>query len=236
MPGALDGSAVLQRPWAETSPTTSAARAIARRRRCVAVRGDHMPKQILKRDGCLETWSTTRIANAILKGLKGSGIKDPLLSTRLAKKVEKKLAGIEVAEQEHVQDMVQEVLMENRLYKVAERYIIYREKRRELRNQNQAYMDTKDMIETYLDRSDWRVAENSNMVHSFQGLILHMAGSVQARYVLEKYPEEVRLAHEHGYFHIHDLSQALRRRMRADRQLPRHLAERVGRGPGLQQR
>ena len=165
-----------------------------------------MPKQILKRDGCLETWSTTRIANAILKGLKGSGIKDPLLSTRLAKKVEKKLAGIEVAEQEHVQDMVQEVLMENRLYKVAERYIIYREKRRELRNQNQAYMDTKDMIETYLDRSDWRVAENSNMVHSFQGLILHMAGSVQARYVLEKYPEEVRLAHEHGYFHIHDLS------------------------------
>ena len=84
-----------------------------------------MPKQILKRDGCLETWSTNRIANAILKGLKGSGIKDPLLSTRLAKKVEKKLAGIDVAEQEHVQDMVQEVLMENRLYKVAERYIIY---------------------------------------------------------------------------------------------------------------
>jgi len=29
---------------------------------------------------------------------------------------------------------------------------------------------------------------------------------VQARYVLEKYPEEVRSAHDHGYFHIHDLS------------------------------
>ncbi|UZP67082.1 ribonucleoside triphosphate reductase [Desulfovibrio mangrovi] len=165
-----------------------------------------MPKQILKRDGCIETWSLDRIANAIFKALKGSGIKDPLLSKRLAGKVEKKLEGIDMPEQEHVQDMVQQVLMEARLYTVAERYIIYREKRREMRSQNQAYLDISSMIESYLDRSDWRVQENSNMGHSFQGLILHMAGSVQARYVLEKYPEEIRLAHNHGYFHIHDLS------------------------------
>ncbi len=165
-----------------------------------------MPKQILKRDGCIETWSLERIANAIFKALKGSGIKDPLLSKRLAGKVEKKLEGLDMPEQEHVQDMVQQVLMEARLYTVAERYIIYREKRREMRSQNQAYLDISKMIESYLDRSDWRVQENSNMGHSFQGLILHMAGSVQARYVLEKYPEEIRLAHNHGYFHIHDLS------------------------------
>ncbi|MFV0350394.1 MAG: ribonucleoside triphosphate reductase [Halodesulfovibrio sp.] len=165
-----------------------------------------MPKQILKRDGCIETWSLDRIANAIFKALKGSGIKDPLLSKRLAGKVEKKLEGFDMPEQEHVQDMVQQVLMEARLYTVAERYIIYREKRREMRSQNQAYLDIATMIESYLDRSDWRVQENSNMGHSFQGLILHMAGSVQARYVLEKYPEEIRLAHNHGYFHIHDLS------------------------------
>jgi ribonucleoside-triphosphate reductase len=44
------------------------------------------------------------------------------------------------------------------------------------------------------------------MAHSFQGLMLHLSGSVQARYSLEKYPEEIRQAHEHGYFHIHDLS------------------------------
>ena len=29
---------------------------------------------------------------------------------------------------------------------------------------------------------------------------------MQARYALGKYPEEVREAHDHGYFHIHDLS------------------------------
>lgn len=36
--------------------------------------------------------------------------------------------------------------------------------------------------------------------------MLYLSGSVQARYALEKYPEEIRLAHEHGYLHIHDLS------------------------------
>jgi ribonucleoside-triphosphate reductase len=165
-----------------------------------------MPKQIIKRDGCIETWSTKRIGDAIFKALKGSGIKDPLLADRLAGKVEAKLVDEESPEQEQVQDMVQQVLMEARLYKVAERYILYREKRRELRTQDQSFLDIVGVTESYLDNIDWRVSENSNMVHSFQGLILHMAGSVQARYVLEKYPEEVRMAHNHGYFHLHDLS------------------------------
>ena len=124
----------------------------------------------------------------------------------MARKVEQKLAGLDVPEQEHVQDLVEQVLMESRLYNVARKYIIYREKRRELREQTAAYLDIKDTIDNYLSKADWRVAENANMTHSFQGLMLHLSGTVQARYALEKYPEEVRLAHEHGYFHIHDLS------------------------------
>lgn len=124
----------------------------------------------------------------------------------MARKVEQKLAGLDVPEQEHVQDLVEQVLMESRLYNVARKYIIYREKRRELREQTAAYLDIKDTIDNYLSKADWRVAENANMTHSFQGLMLHLSGTVQARYALEKYPEEVRLAHEHGYFHLHDLS------------------------------
>ncbi|MFP4168859.1 MAG: ribonucleoside triphosphate reductase [Desulfonatronovibrionaceae bacterium] len=165
-----------------------------------------MPKQIKKRDGCLETWSTERIAQAILKALNASGIKDPLLSTRLAKKVEGKLFGYDVPEQERVQDMVEMVLMESRLFDVAKKYILYREKRREFRSQKQAYLDITETIDSYMNKSDWRVNENANMGHSFQGLMLHLSGSVQAKYTLEKYPEEVRQAHNHGYFHIHDLS------------------------------
>ncbi|EGB16472.1 anaerobic ribonucleoside-triphosphate reductase [Pseudodesulfovibrio mercurii] len=165
-----------------------------------------MPSQIMKRDGRLETWSTDRIAQAIFKALSASGIKDPLLARRLARKVEKKLDGMDIPEQEHVQNMVEQVLMEGRQYDIAKKYILYREKRRQLRSQKAAYLDIKDVIDTYLDQADWRVNENANMTHSFQGLMLHLSGTVQARYALEKYPEEIRLAHEHGYFHIHDLS------------------------------
>ena len=165
-----------------------------------------MPSQIMKRDGRLETWSTDRIAQAIFKALNASGIKDPILAGRMARKVEAKLADVSIPEQEHVQDMVERVLMESRQYEVARRYVLYREKRRQLREQKQAYLDIKETIDEYLGKSDWRVNENANMTHSFQGLMLHLSGTVQARYALEKYPEEVRLAHEHGYFHIHDLS------------------------------
>ncbi len=165
-----------------------------------------MPLQIKKRDGCLETWSLDRIAQAVLKALKASGVKDPLLSKRLARKVETKLADIDVPEQELVQDTVEQVLMESRLFSAAKRYIIYREKRRQIREHKAAYLDVSETIDSYLSAADWRVNENANMSHSFQGLMLHLSGSTQARYALEKYPEEVRAAHEHGYFHIHDLS------------------------------
>lgn len=165
-----------------------------------------MPQHIVKRDGRVETWSLDRITLAILKSLNASGIKDPLLAKRLAGKVEAKLEGLDRPEQEMVQDMVEQVLMESRLYHVARRYIVYREKRRQIRSQAETFLDVTETIDSYLNKSDWRVSENANMAHSFQGLMLHLSGSVQARYSLEKYPEEIRQAHEHGYFHIHDLS------------------------------
>ena len=165
-----------------------------------------MPKHIRKRDGRIETWSVDRIAQAIFKALKASGTKDPLLAKRLASKVESKLADVDIPEQELVQDTVEQVLMESRLYGVAKRYILYREQRRQIRSQKAAFLDITQTIDSYINKSDWRVHENANLAHSFQGLMLHLSGSVQARYALEKYPEEIRQAHEHGYFHIHDLS------------------------------
>ncbi|WP_027721632.1 ribonucleoside triphosphate reductase [Maridesulfovibrio zosterae] len=168
-----------------------------------------MPTQIMKRDGRLETWSTERISQAIFKALNASGIKDPLMARRMARQVEKKLEGISIPEQEHVQNMVEEVLMDSRLHSVAKKFILYRDSRRRLRNHKDTYLDIKETIDDYLEKSDWRVAENANMTHSFQGLMLHLSGTVQARYALEKYPEEIRQSHEHGYFHVHDLSYGL---------------------------
>lgn len=80
--------------------------------------------------------------------------------------------------------------MESRQFEIAKKYILYREKRRQLRSQKEAYLDIKDVIDTYLDQADWRVNENANMTHSFQGLMLHLSGTVQARYALENIPKK----------------------------------------------
>lgn len=166
-----------------------------------------MPQQIQKRDGRVETWSSEHITQAILKALNVHGIKDPLLAKRLARSVEERLGDVACPEQEFVQDVVETVLMDSRLYDVARSYILYREQRRQQRALHaDTSFDVNSVIDDYLSRADWRVNENANMSHSFQGLMLHLSGTAQARYTLETFPAEVRLAHEHAYFHIHDLS------------------------------
>ncbi|MBP7605372.1 MAG: ribonucleoside triphosphate reductase, partial [Spirochaetes bacterium] len=58
----------------------------------------------------------------------------------------------------------------------------------------------------YLDRSDWRVNENSNMSYSLQGLNNHIASAITAKYWLERlYPPEIRESHVSCDFHLHDL-------------------------------
>ncbi len=64
-----------------------------------------------------------------------------------------------------------------------------------------------NIIESYLDRSDWRVNENANVGYSIGGLILHNNGALTANYWLyEVYDKVIRQYHKNGYMHIHDLS------------------------------
>ena len=62
------------------------------------------------------------------------------------------------------------------------------------------------LVNSYLEMSDWRVRENSNMGYSLQGLNFHISSSIIARYWLtEVYSPDVAKAHISGAFHIHDL-------------------------------
>ena len=96
--------------------------------------------------------------------------------------------------------------MEGQFFHEAVKYITYRHERARERALNAVFNDTANQIDTYLAKTDWRVAENANMGHSFQGLMLHLSGSAQARYTLGKFPEAIREAHTTGLMHIHDLS------------------------------
>lgn len=65
----------------------------------------------------------------------------------------------------------------------------------------------KTLIESYTNREDWRVKENSTVNYSLGGLILSNSGAVTANYWLnEIYDEEIANAHKNADIHIHDLS------------------------------
>jgi len=62
------------------------------------------------------------------------------------------------------------------------------------------------VTDSYLDKVDWRVRENSTSNYSIGGLILHQTSTISSQYWLNKvYPSDVRNAHKSCDFHIHDL-------------------------------
>ncbi|MBD3329651.1 ribonucleoside triphosphate reductase [Candidatus Dojkabacteria bacterium] len=63
-----------------------------------------------------------------------------------------------------------------------------------------------ELVDDYINATDWRVNEDSNKQYSLHGLSTHIASSVQARYWLDRvYPKKIRDAHINADFHIHDL-------------------------------
>lgn len=74
-------------------------------------------------------------------------------------------------------------------------------------------LDSKTMIDKFLDSSDWRVAENSNAPKSIGALTKHVAAKVYKDYwlteVYDKVNPEINKAYHEGYIHIHDLGGGL---------------------------
>jgi ribonucleoside-triphosphate reductase len=107
---------------------------------------------------------------------------------------------------EEIQDLVEKVLIEAGHAKTAKAYILYRNQRNETRNLKQSLLDFSELIDGYIDESNWQVRENSNMGYSLQGLNNHIASSITKRYWLDQvYPQEVKHAHSEGDLHVHDL-------------------------------
>lgn len=185
--------------------------------------------KIRKRDGRIVSFDQQRITNAIFKAMlatESSGVlpsqstltgvpypKEVSLS-KTAKEMSDKVVTIleyqfdskTIPTVEEVQDIVEKVLIKNGLVEIAKAYILYRHQHRKIRETKSAFIDVQNTIGEYLNRTDWRVKENSNEDYSFSGLMLHTAGKVIANYVLnEIYTPSISEAHKKGYMHIHDL-------------------------------
>ena len=166
-------------------------------------------ESIRKRNGQVVGFEQGKITNAIWAAVQAVGGKDQersrLLSEEVVKLLRRKYAGGGIPSVEHVQDLVEKVLIENGHAKTAKAYILYREQHKNIREVSRLLRDI-SIVDDYLEEQDWRVRENSNMTFSLQGLNVHITQKVIANYWLNSiYPSEVREAHLNGEFHIHDL-------------------------------
>ncbi|RLC90038.1 MAG: ribonucleoside triphosphate reductase [Chloroflexi bacterium] len=169
-------------------------------------------EQVIKRDGSLVAFDRKRIENAIYAAARAveSGEGRPwaeMLSWAVTGLIRERFGESDVTPHvEQIQDLVEEVLVKSGNPQVAKAYILYRQQRAETRATQQMLLDTEKLVEDYLQRTDWRVNENSNMNYSLQGLNFYLASSIAARYWLHKiYPPEVQQAHITGDLHLHDL-------------------------------
>ena len=162
-------------------------------------------ESIKKRSGEVVPFDAKKIYEAIKKAVdvtKELSDADIVKITQdVLKRLDKKFAG-QTPNVEEIQDIVVQTLMDAHAYKTAEAYIIYRQKRSEIRD---ASVDAVEVIDGYVSEADWRVKENANIGYSIGGLILRTSERVTAEYWLSLYPREVAEAHKSAAFHIHDL-------------------------------
>ena len=166
---------------------------------------------IQKRDGSIVPFEIGKIQSAIEKAFVATemvytGDILELLSLRAIAKCQPDIEN-GIVHLEKVQDAVEKVLVEAGFVETAKAYILYRKQHEKIRNFDKNMLDFSRTVNDYLDRSDWRVRENSTVSYSIGGLILHNSGTVIANYWLnEVYDEEIAKAHRRADMHIHDLS------------------------------
>lgn len=167
--------------------------------------------KVIKRDGKIVDFNLEKIGAVIAKAFEAQGrqyeqsIID-LLALRVTSNFEPKIKEGHI-HVEDIQDSVEAVLSESGYGDVAKAYILYRKQREKIRNMKATILDYKELVDSYVNSTDWRVKENSTVTYSVGGLILNNSGAITANYWLsEIYDEEIANAHRIGDIHIHDLS------------------------------
>ena len=167
--------------------------------------------QVIKRDGKVADFDISKIVVAITKAFEAVEKQyHPSVIDMLALKVtsdfERKIKDDKISV-EDIQDSVESVLSQAGYSEVGKAYILYRKQREKIRNMKSTILDYKEIVDSYVKISDWRVKENSTVTYSVGGLILSNSGAITANYWLsEVYDEEIAKAHREADIHIHDLS------------------------------
>ncbi len=167
-------------------------------------------RRIVKRNGEVMSFQRSKITEAIYKAFKETGeggIKEARRATdKVVRMLNKNYQKGYVPKIEEVQDLVEKVLMILDFEETAKAYILYREKRRKIRDTEASLKESVALVEKYIKELDWQVKENSNMAYSLQGLNNYVSSIVSSKYWMDQvYTKPIKRAHEEGDLHIHDL-------------------------------
>ena len=167
--------------------------------------------KVVKRDGMITEFDISKISLAITKAFEAQqkqyhpSVID-MLALRVTADFEGKIKD-DLIQVEDIQDSVESILIQSGYSDVAKAYILYRKQREKIRNMKSTILDYKELVDSYVKATDWRVKENSTVTYSVGGLILNNSGAITANYWLsEIYDEEIANAHRSGDIHLHDLS------------------------------
>lgn len=163
---------------------------------------------IKKRDGRLVPFNLEKISGAIDKALRATGNTDEGLAMRLAGNVAAQLEsiGTETPSVEEIQDIVEKVLIDADLAKVAKAYILYRAERTRAREMNTRLMKTYEEIANRDSKDSNLKRDNANINGDTAMGAMLKYGSEGAKIYNEMYvlkPEHAK-AHHDGDIHIHD--------------------------------
>ena len=197
----------------QTSGVSRAAKKVARKTKATKSRTKRFVtkfKKIVKRDGSVVPFKRQKIAEAVYKAFKETdegGMKEAdKVALQASRMLNKNYKPGYIPHIEDVQDMVERVLMVLDFDETAKAYILYRDKRRKIRDTEASLDEAVDLVDQYLKEIDWQVKENSNMAYSLQGLNNYVSSIVSSKYWMDRvYSKKIKRSHEDGDMHIHDL-------------------------------
>lgn len=160
-----------------------------------------IPKKITKRDGAIVNFELSRITYAVFKAFEATGQPDNKLAEEVARLVAEKLAkkyrpacrrgrkniAKAAPSVEEVQDFVEEALIERDLAKVAKAYILYRQKRTEIRREKQEILDKKeiDEVDKRFDPNALRVLRSRYLRKDDKGKVIEPPKELFRRVALQ---------------------------------------------------
>ena len=170
-----------------------------------------MISAIVKRDGRTVPFNKAKIAEAIFKAAQSVGGKNMDVANDLADQVveylEKELGEDCLPSVEHVQDIVEKILIENGHARTSKEYILYRAERTRMRTMNTKLMRIYEDLTFKAARDNDIKRENANIDGDTAMGTMLKYGSEGAKQFYEMYilrPEHAK-AHIEGDIHIHDL-------------------------------